>query len=332
MLKSGKTGICLAIIGIVLLVAAQAVIAGPAAGKIADESTSIIGPRTAAQALLGTTPAVNNKSASSSPNDTEELRTKFIRGDVNADGQVTNIDLAALTDYFYSAGDLVCTLAADIDNSYDPFVHTEYHHVVALADLVYLTNFLLASGPLPDFPFPDCGVDLDVGIIETQCGCGFAGPLVYVDVGESETCELIIKGNHASGLFSVSTESGDINGDGYDDLVVSAPNASSPGHSGNGHVYVFYGSAEPFDTSLISGGDNDVWILGKADGDQLGYDIQIADMNGDLYDDIIVTAHLADGAVDPDLGETYIIFGGSVLPAFLDLDTYTYYATIYGVT
>jgi hypothetical protein len=84
---------------------------------------------------------------------------------------------------------------------------------------------------------------------------------------------------------AVST-AGDVNGDGYSDLIVGASGASN-GETGEGVAYVYHGSAAGLSTSAD-------WM---AEGDQVyaefGYAASTAgDVNGDGYADVIVGAHM----------------------------------------
>ncbi len=88
--------------------------------------------------------------------------------------------------------------------------------------------------------------------------------------------------------FSLAT-AGDVNGDGYSDVIVGALGYSSDA----GRVYVYYGSASGL--SLLSG-----WTAESGQsGARMGCSVSTAgDVNGDGYSDIIV------GAYNYDRGET----------------------------
>ena len=79
--------------------------------------------------------------------------------------------------------------------------------------------------------------------------------------------------------YSVSA-AGDVNSDGYDDVVVGAP-WNDAGGSNAGRAYVYSGL-----TGSV------VWTFtGEADNDQFGYSVSGAgDVNNDGYDDLIVGA------------------------------------------
>jgi Ca2+-binding RTX toxin-like protein len=119
---------------------------------------------------------------------------------------------------------------------------------------------------------------------------------------------------------------GDLNDDGFDDLVVTAPNAGEDVKDGDfsdgrGEAYVIFGSSQSIDptfnlTSLD--GTNGFKISGLHSYDNLGSDVSILeDFNGDGIDDLVVSAPHAGETIDnPDgisyndgKGSTYVIFG-----------------------
>ena len=123
--------------------------------------------------------------------------------------------------------------------------------------------------------------------------------------------------------YSVST-AGDVNGDGFDDVIVGAPHASP---NGSGSSYVVFGKASDFDATMdLSGlnGNNGFRLDGEAEIDRAGYSVSTAgDVNGDGFDDVIVGAH--SHFVDPNgnfSGSSYVVFGKSTgFDATMDLSS-----------
>ena len=119
---------------------------------------------------------------------------------------------------------------------------------------------------------------------------------------------------------------GDINGDGIDDLLVSASYGDDGGTSA-GEVYVIFGksgaSRTNIDLSSLAATDGFI-IQGDAAGDFLGSSAAAAgDVNGDGIGDIIVGAPGAD-AGGANAGAAYVIFGRSgATRANIDLTTLT---------
>lgn len=91
----------------------------------------------------------------------------------------------------------------------------------------------------------------------------------------------VLRGNgyYASSGRSVST-AGDVNGDGYDDIIVGAPSfVGQPFNAGRG--YVVFGSSDGFSASieLSSLGAGDGFVLnGASANDLLGYSVSDAGM------------------------------------------------------
>ena len=110
--------------------------------------------------------------------------------------------------------------------------------------------------------------------------------------------------------YSVSS-AGDINGDGYDDIIIGARHADSNGRE-SGSSYVVFGKESGFDRTIELSeldGDDGFRLVGENAGDYSGSSVSSAgDINGDGYDDIIIGAYSADPNGSRS-GSSYIVFG-----------------------
>ena len=95
---------------------------------------------------------------------------------------------------------------------------------------------------------------------------------------------------------------GDVNNDGYNDLIVGAPHDDYDAH---GRVYIYFGGEDM---------DNieDVFMEGEDHFDMFGESVDCAgDVNNDGFDDIIVGAPQMLAEID--IGKAYLIYGGDVI-------------------
>ncbi len=117
---------------------------------------------------------------------------------------------------------------------------------------------------------------------------------------------------------ATSSGAGDVNGDGFDDIIIGAPRSSG------GQVFLIFGSGAPFaaefELSNIDG-TNGI-VIGVSANNAYGPRTAsgAGDMNGDGFSDIIVGAYQNDAAQITRAGVTFVIFGGAALssPLFVD--------------
>jgi hypothetical protein len=142
--------------------------------------------------------------------------------------------------------------------------------------------------------------DVDLSLLTPDLGFAIRGGGTADEVGASVSC------------------AGDINGDGYDDLIVGAPRGNEGG-AASGQAYVVFGRASGFGTTtanravidlLTLSPDQGFLLWGPDDSGEMGRSVSDAgDVNGDGFDDLLVGAPWVAINGQNQLGEAYVIFG-----------------------
>ncbi len=153
-----------------------------------------------------------------------------------------------------------------------------------------------------------------------------------------------IFGARAGDFLGNEVETGDVTGDGLEDILVGAQNADGLGVDSSrplaGKLYVINGRTTWPATIDLSGTPMTgvTEILGAVAGERCGFWPSYGDVNGDGTNDILVSADLAksSGGIGSARGKLYIIPGGPALPAQIDLGNASQVANldisiIYGV-
>ena len=125
------------------------------------------------------------------------------------------------------------------------------------------------------------------------------------------------RANQASLGSSVASD-GDLNGDGYADLILGAP-AFSNGQAGEGAAFIFHGGSSGIETGSVGLADHQ--IEGNAAAENLGIAVGHAgDVNGDGFGDVIVGSS--------DVNRAYVFLGSAA--GVIDLNPTTANATLHG--
>ncbi len=103
---------------------------------------------------------------------------------------------------------------------------------------------------------------------------------------------------------------GDVNGDGYDDFIISAPAGDDNVPQNPGYVYIILGKANPnWGHNFVLEDGADAYYAGENPHDIAGISVAIAgDINGDGFDDFLVGVPYNDYS-GIDAGKTYLILG-----------------------
>ena len=104
---------------------------------------------------------------------------------------------------------------------------------------------------------------------------------------------------------------GDVDKDGYSDMLIGAPYASPNSQTQAGTSYVLYGGTGLANVNLASLSTRGFSIAGANAGDQSGYAVDTAgDVNADGYSDMLIGAPYATGG-GTSAGVTYVLYGGT---------------------
>ncbi|MDK3017791.1 Ig-like domain-containing protein [Pseudodonghicola flavimaris] len=168
---------------------------------------------------------------------------------------------------------------------------------------------LLIGAPQAD---PATGIDAGEAylVYGAAGGLGATLSLATLDGSNGVVFRGLGAGDHAG--LSVAA-AGDVNGDGINDILIGAPDATEGSYYTGENAYVIFGRAGGIDPGIALDaldGSNGVLLRGSGLGDYAGFAIASAgDVNGDGIDDLLIGA----GRANPDgryrAGESYVVFG-----------------------
>jgi len=147
---------------------------------------------------------------------------------------------------------------------------------------------------------------------------------VYGTVDLASQADVVIYGADPYDYAGSAVASGDVNGDGYDDIIIAAEWADGPDNRPVecGEVYVVFGSASIAGRIDLKTQANIV-MYGPDIRDQIGTSLTVGRVNQDEFEDIIIGAEWADGLGTghrrEDAGEVYAVLGRSSFPSTMEL-------------
>jgi hypothetical protein len=142
---------------------------------------------------------------------------------------------------------------------------------------------------------------------------------VYIYFGNANgtlkaKADVTLAAHQANDFYGASLAgAGDVNGDGYDDILVGAYYHDTPTDYYAGEAYIYYGG-------LTINSTPDIVFEGAAYDSEFGYSLDgIGDVNLDGYDDVIISAWYNDSG-GYHRGAAYVYFGGAQMNNVSDIE------------
>jgi hypothetical protein len=156
---------------------------------------------------------------------------------------------------------------------------------------------------------------------------------------------IAIYGPQVNGRMGIWCDEGDIDGDGFADIIIGSDQINSGAEQHVGGAHIVFGSPNlPSEIDLASPppGVRTATILGQRNEEHWGAALQVGDINNDGIGDIIIGGSIfrdsasyvtptddsghdargaGDGGLRPGCGEVYVVYGQPNWPALIDLAT-----------
>ena len=129
--------------------------------------------------------------------------------------------------------------------------------------------------------------------------------------------DVIIYGRDQGDRLGTSVTSGDVNGDGIDDVILSASDGDGPANSRSdvGEVTVLNGRRSWSDRIDLNNEDPDLFVYNNRQLSSFGESMATVDVNGDAIKDLVI----GDPGARGEAGIVYVIHGRRDLPDRLDI-------------
>lgn len=137
-------------------------------------------------------------------------------------------------------------------------------------------------------------------------------PLTY-DLSRN-SADWTLRAKESEERFGFSLDSADINGDGIDDILVSAPFASKEGVKRVGKVYGVYGKSRipQYYDQYLAFASPDLLLWGTSEDDRFGITLAHGDIDGDTKIDLAIGSYMATNGVSKQAGTVTILQGSKL--------------------
>ena len=177
-----------------------------------------------------------------------------------------------------------------------------------------ITPLLASSGPMQN--------RTESGEIIIIKGSGSVGGVINMQTAPAGQPLLRLYGGAAFDYAGTELATGDVTGDGIDDLIIGCMGTDPLGRNRAGTTFVVPGGTNF--TGLVDLASPPAWIhriYGVEAVDRLGIWVASGDVNGDGIDDVLMGADGGDGPnnSNSNRGEVVVLFGQANLPSLIDL-------------
>jgi hypothetical protein len=138
----------------------------------------------------------------------------------------------------------------------------------------------------------------------------FYGDATWAALAPASDADASFQGAQGNGRVGEGvTSPGDVNGDGYEDLLVGAERMDSATDVDTGAAYLFLGGASRWAGSADAASVAEAIVYGVSAGDNLGMGVHGGDLDADGYAELVLGAAGVDSAGDSGVGAIYVLNG-----------------------